>query len=197
MLANPFDFSSAYRQLQAVERTFVDGYVTDIEQAAHKSGEKLQDVLGRQAMPSDPRAKEMLGRALVRAAIFERVRDLAEELELSEFKTLKEIRSIAYSNMGDYMTPGLEYLDLDFSTCTPEQLAAVKSFEIQESERGGRKIKFVTHDKLRALEMLAKYQGLLTDDKWTAQERAARSAEINADDTTESAAEKWSRRIGD
>ena len=95
------------------------------------------------------------------------VRELQEELELSVYKTLKELRSLAYSNIGNYMKvaeDGQPYFDL--ATCTPEQLAAIKSIEIEEKPGAARKFKFVLHDKVAALDKTMKYQGLLDDEHW-------------------------------
>ena len=62
------EFSSAYRQLRPSERTFVDGYVSDLETKAVRTGEKLHMLLAR-PIEVDDRSGEYLGLSLVRAAI--------------------------------------------------------------------------------------------------------------------------------
>ena len=190
------EFSSAYRQLRPSERTFVDGYVSDLETKAVRTGEKLHMLLTR-PIQVDDRSAEYLGLSLVRAAIAERVRELQEEMELSVYKTLKELRSLAYSNIGNYMEIGEDgqpYFDL--ARCTPEQLAAVKSIEIEERPNMSRKFKFVLHDKVAALDKTMKYQGLLDDDHWRSENAKTVKAEtLTADATDDEAADLYARMI--
>lgn len=159
------NFEPAYRQLRTVERAFVDAYVTDLEERAAKTGERLATVLKRVTIaPGDTRALEMLSLALVRAAIVERVRELSNAKELTIDRTLKELQCIAYSSMGNYFDNGADgnpYLTLE--KCTPEQLAAIKSLEINESEKG-RTFKITLHCKLTGLAHIGKYQHIFKDD---------------------------------
>lgn len=190
------EFSSAYRQLRPSERTFVDGYVSDLETKAVRTGEKLHMLLMK-PVEVDERSSEYLGLSMVRAAIAERVRELQEEMELSVYKTLKELRSLAYSNIGNYMEIGEDgqpYFDL--ARCTPEQLAAVKSIEIEEKPNMTRKFKFVLHDKVAALDKTMKYQGLLDDEHWRAENaKAVKAGTLTADASDDEAAELYARMI--
>lgn len=192
------EFSSAYRQLRPSERTFVDGYVSDLETKAVRTGEKLHTLLLK-PVEVDERSSEYLGLSMVRAAIAERVRELQEETELSVYKTLKELRSLAYSNIGNYMEiqeDGQPYFDL--ARCTPEQLAAVKSIEIEEKPNMARKFKFVLHDKVAALDKTMKYQGLLDDEHWRAENaKAAKVPALTVDAGDDEAAELYALMIND
>lgn len=189
-------FDSAYRQLRPSERTFVDGYVSDLEIKAVRTGAKLSTLL-MQPVDVDERSQSFLAHSMVRAAIAERVRELQEEMELSVYKTLKELRSLAYSNIGNYMEVGEDgqpYFDL--AKCTPEQLAAVKSIEIEENTRGRRKFKFVLHDKVSSLDKVMKYQGLLDDEHWRSENAKTVKAEtLTADASDDDAAELYARMI--
>lgn len=126
--------------------------------------------------------------ALVRAAISERVRDISESLELNVYRTLKELRAIAYSSIGHYMEiddNGAPSFDL--SGCTPEQLSAIKSVKIKERTEGkgghvlAREFEITLHDKMAGLDKVMRYHGLLNDENthWKAvsnevkQEKAA------------------------
>ncbi len=189
-------FDSAYRQLRPSERTFVDGYVSDLEIKAVRTGAKLSTLL-MQPVDVDERSQAFLAHSMVRAAIAERVRELQEEMELSVYKTLKELRSLAYSNIGNYMEVGEDgqpYFDL--AKCTPEQLAAVKSIEIEEKPQGGRKFKFILHDKVSSLDKVMKYQGLLDDEHWRSENAKTVKAEtLTADASDDDAAELYARMI--
>lgn len=170
-------FASAYRQLRPAERAYVDGYVSDLERHAERHGERISNALYRVIPPETIEASRgMLDRPLVRAAIAERINELAAASELSASRVIKEIAGIAFSSIGHYMQVGEDGQPwFDLSTCTPEQLAAVASIEIEQNEtRNGtnRKFKFKLHDKLSALDKLSKYMGLLEADNqhWRASE---------------------------
>lgn len=200
----PFnDFKPAYWQLQPIERKFVDGYVSDIEGIAEKAGIRIQAAL-QQPFPYelDQRALALLASPLVRAAVAERVRELADLYDVSINRTLREITAVAYANINNYIEidPISGVPEINLSKCTVEQLSAVKMFEIEDKLRGGRKYKFQLHDKLSALNMVARYQGILSDDNehWQQAERSVKpvkDATIPANATDDQAAEMYSREI--
>lgn len=190
-------FETAYRQLQSAEREFVDNFVENIELVADREKVRLETVLYR-PLPSnlDARAASMLSRSMVRAAITERVKELAEAAELSVYKTLKELRAIAYSNIAHYMKiDDFGEPSFDLSGCTPEQLSAIKTIKIEETLRG-RKLEFVLHDKMAALSMVAKHQGLDTadDDIWTPKPASVKPLAGNISD--DDAAALYARSLG-
>lgn len=169
-LAAPLSFASAYRQITQAEKAFVDAYVADLERNAQRNNERISLALYR-AIPPDVviASRGMLDKPLVRAAIVERINDLAAASELTPHRVVKEWMNVGFSSIGDYMQIGEDgqpYFDL--TRCTPEQLAAVQSIEIEESgnglDKGKRKFKFKLHDKLSALEKLGRYMGMLEPD---------------------------------
>ena len=193
-----FEFTSAYRQLRPSEKVFVDGYVSDLESIAVRTGEKLQALLNRPLLDhADERSLSMLSLSLVRAAIAERVKELSEEMELSVYKTLKELRSLAYSNIGNYMEVGIDgFPSFSLEHCTPEQLAAVKSIKIEEGARGGRKFEFTLHDKVSSLDKVMKYQGLLDDEHWRSENvKATNGKQLDANTSVDEAAGLYARLI--
>lgn len=199
----PFvDFRPAYWQLQPIERKFVDGYVSDIEGIAEKTGQRLLAVL-QAPFPYelDNRAVALLALPLVRAAIAERIKELSDLYDVSIYRTLKELTSIAYSNIGNYIEiDEWGVPEIKLTKCTPEQLSAIKSFEIEDKPRGGRKVKFVLHDKLGALGNVMTYQGLLNKDNshWQQAEQsttAPNAARLPAGMDDDSAADAYARVI--
>mgnify|MGYP000350833348 CR=1 FL=1 len=193
-----FDFETSYRQLRPSERIFVDGYVSELERYAARNSLKLkQAIQSYNADNLDEQSKSILSQALVRAAITERVRELSEDAELSVFKTLKELRSMAYSNLGNYMEVdgfGVPMFNLD--KCTPEQLAAIKTVKIKENPNGERQFEFTLHDKVQAMSLMMKYQGLLDAEAWRVENaKENQQKTISAGSTVDDAADMYARQI--
>ena len=167
----PIIFASAYKQLIPVERQFVDLVVTELENAAHRAGERIIVALHK-PIPDQlvERANGLLERALVRAAISERVSQIAADQDLTVQRWVREVSAVAFSNMGNYMHIDDEGVPVfDMTRCAPEHMAAVKSIECEETGDGftrpiKRKMKVVLHDKIAGMNMLGKYMGALSDD---------------------------------
>lgn len=200
-------FASAYRQLRPVEKLFVDAVVLDMEQTANRNHERISLALYR-PIPAHIQSEDrgMLEKPLVRAAITERINEIAAANELTVERVVKEYMAIAFSSIGDY-----QHIDefgeiiFDFTRCTPEQLSAVKSLKIEEPDmamdRGGaagkRKCTVVLHDKLAGLAELSKFMGLNQPDNphWAASNRPPTDAlPITATET--SAADAYGEMIG-
>jgi hypothetical protein len=161
-------FTSAYRQLSPAEKDFTDHFVSAIETRAVRLQKRIIEVLeGPIERPRDERAAMLLERPLVRAAITERVRELQDAADLSAYKVLKELSSIAFSNIDDYMDRSSpEFTHIDFSKCTREQMAAVKKIDIEYQSDGMtvKKLKFELHDKVGGLDRFMRHMGLLDPD---------------------------------
>jgi len=163
---SPVLVASAYRQLAPVEKAFVDGYVQSVEREYAGRNERISNALYR-AIPTDvvEASRGLLDKPLVRAAISERINDLAAASELTVHRVIKELMGVAFASIGDYMQIGEDgHPNFDLARCTPEQLAAISSIEVDETfGRHGpsKKFKFKLHDKLAAIDKLARYMGLL------------------------------------
>lgn len=170
-LTNHVIFASAYRQLLPAERSFVDSVVTEIDRAAARQGERISLALHRPIpAPLVERSRGLLERPMVTAAITERINEIAAAQELTVQRMVREMQSVAFSSMGDYMhieDDGTPVFDL--TRCTPEQLSAIKSIDVEESGDGlsrplKRKFRVVLHDKLAGMKMLGQYMGILEPD---------------------------------
>lgn len=205
-IMNAISFASAYRQLRPTEKVYVDSYVADAERTANRANERISLALHRMIPQAVIDASQgMLERPMVRAAISERINDIAAANELTGHRVIKEYMGIAFASIGDYMQVGEDGQPwFDLARATPEQLAAIKSIEIEESgdglsRPGKRKFKFTLHDKLAGLRALSEYMGLLNPDNphWRAEtakpvnDTAALPAYITADD----AADMYARMI--
>lgn len=204
-LAAPISFASAYRQLRHHEKAFVDAYVADVERNAQRANERISLALHR-AIPADvvEASRGMLDKPLVRAAIAERINDIAASNELTPHRVIKEWMGIAFSSVGDYMDVGEDGQPwFDLTKCTPEQLAAIKSIKVEETGDGmsrpkKRKFEFVLHDKIAGLEALAKYMGLMQPDNphWRADTaRPVGQGMLPASVTSDGAADAYAAMI--
>lgn len=199
----PLAFTSAYRSLRPVEKQFVDLYVAQLERDAIQNRERISLALHR-IIPADvvDASGGLLDKPLVRAAISERITQLAEQSELTVERVIKELMGVAFASLGDYMEIGEDGQPMfDLTKATPEQLAAIASIEIEETmTRSGpnRKFKFKLHDKLKGIDMLANYMGLLKSDNpfWRADVAAQKPAALPASMSDTDAADSYARLIG-
>lgn len=197
-------FASAYKQLSHAERSFVDQAVMGIEIAAHRAGEKISYALNR-PVPDDVvnRAPEgYLTRPLVTAAITERIVQIASERELTGERVIKELMSISFANIGNYIRYENDAPYFDLTDCTPEQLAAVKSIKIKSTGdgmtlSGKTEIEVQFHEKIPAIKLLGEYLGLFTGDNLHLKtERAAAQAMVDANAPVERIADIYATQIG-
>lgn len=198
-------FASAYKQLRAAERVYVDAFVSDVEQQAVRNNERISLALHRAIPASVIEASHgMLEIPLVKAAIAERINELASASELTVHRVVKELMAISFSSIGHYQEigeDGMPYYDL--SRCTPEQLSAIKAIEFEQTGGDGlsrptkRKLKITLHDKLSAIDTLGRYMGMLERDNpfWRDDQPRAVGQTLPADVTPDRAADMYSQMI--
>lgn len=209
----PLVFTSAYRQLNSVERAYVDGYIQRIERDADRNNEPISHSLYR-AIPDHVirQSRGMLDKPMVRAAITERINNIAASNELSQQRVIREMGNLAFSNMGKYLQFGQDVFDpetgttkrgqpyFDLTGCTPEDLSAIKSIKVKESGDGmsrpiKREMEITLHDKVVPLHKLAEYMGLTTPDNPHWRQMSAKPAD--AAQATGDAADDYAKLIGE
>ena len=167
-LANQITFASAYRQLRPVERLFVDAVVAEMQRVAERNNEHISTALRRPITTVDERG--MLEKPMVCAAIAERVNEIALASELSVQRLIKEYTAIAFANIRDYqdIDPITGNITFDFTRCSPDQMAAIKSVRMKEPsdeamDRGNatRECTLTFHDKMIALEKLSQLLSMM------------------------------------
>ncbi len=168
---NAISFASAYRQLAPAQKAYVDAYVTNAEREATRRHERISLTLHRPISEAEYEASRgMLDNAVVRAAIAERINQIAADSELSVHRVIKELMAMAFSNIDDYQeTDAMGERYFDFAKCTPEQMSAVKAYKIDQNGDGfsrptRKKVEVVLYDKQAALKMLGDYMGMLNPD---------------------------------
>lgn len=162
-------FASAYRQLSPAEKQYVDAYVSDVERDAARRNERISLALCRAVSAETVEASRgMLERPLVRAAITERINDIAAASELTAHRVIKELMAMAFSNLANYGEIGEDgTIAWDLAKCTPEQFSAVKKITQEMDPRNPhvvRKQVIELYDKPAALDKLMRYMGLLEPD---------------------------------
>lgn len=197
-------FASAYKQLTPAERSFVDAVVVEMERAADRANERVSNALYR-PLPEEIRERShgMLERPMVTAAITERINEISAAQDLTIARVVKELMASAFSNMGNYMTLDDEGAPVfSLSHCTPEQLAAIKSIDLEEVGDGitkpiKRKWKVTLHEKLPAMKMLAEYMGMLQPDNphWRVQIDNMNMLQLQAGATPQQAGEEYAKYL--
>lgn len=208
----PVYLASAYKRLNAHERVFVDSVIESFRAEAERRNDRIS-IVAREPIPMHivERAGDLLERITVHSAIMERVAEIAADEELTPGRWLREVRALAFSNMGNYFrvetdAMGNEYPVFEFAKCTPEQLSAIKSIKVKMSGTGDGmsraskvEIDFTLHDKQAPLVTLGKYMGMVEPDNphWRADVARAAAPPLAAGATTQEAGDAYAAALGD
>lgn len=101
-------------------------------------------------------------RKTLRKQIRARVENVALSLGITAQKVMQELASLAFSNIGDYLSPGGYGAVTDISALPREALAAVKEIQVDQIFEGrgdnktytGDRVKLKLHDKIEVLKLL-------------------------------------------
>lgn len=180
--------ASAYRQLRGAEKAYVDAFVSYCEKEAARTNDRISNFLYRPIQQSWIDASNgLIEKPLIKAAISERINELAAASELTVARIIKELTSIAFASHADYMEIGEDgFPRYDLTRCTPEQLAALKTVKFKESMSRGVELEYALHDKMAALKMLSEFTGMMNPDNphWRATQARPVHAEVLPASTT-------------
>ena len=110
-------------------------------------------------------------KAAIRAEIEARLASTFDRYAVTSERIIRELAKIAFANVGDFVVVQVDgSLAVDFGTATREQMASLRSVEIDERmidgvESGVRKINISLNDKRQALMDLAKIARMLPADR--------------------------------
>lgn len=165
---------------------FVEEYLVDL------NGKQAAIRAGYRSATAEAQASRLLRHVGVRVALENAMKARSERTEVTADRVLNELAKIAFSNMKDYWPQPGERVDL--SRLDEDRTAAIKEITIEEKvDRAGvlhRHIHLRLHDKIGALNSLARHLGLFTDrhviensieyrvTRMTSEERLALVAEI-------------------
>jgi phage terminase small subunit len=116
-------------------------------------------------------ASRLLSNDKVKGEIDRRLAALFDRYAITSDRIMRELALIAFGNVGDFVVVQADgSLVVDFGTATREQMASLKSIEIDErmidgTPGGVRKVKISMSDKRQALMDLAKIARLLPADR--------------------------------
>ena len=158
-MSTPTNFINEYG-LTPKENLFVQEYIKCFDgfEAYRKAGFKAKN-------PTDC-VKKLLDKPIVKAAINNMSQKLAAKNELSVDRVLEEYQAIAYSQIHDFMTLVDGELVIDLEKVGPDSRAARAIDTISQDEAVTRdgptvvKRKVTRHDKMKALDFLAKFLGM-------------------------------------
>ncbi len=173
--------NSAYDSLTPLEREAVNQYVQAVELYAIKNNEQLIHALNRPIPPEViARSRGMLEKPLVLAAIYDKIRDLANEKDLSAKRVLREHMLLATSNMADYVDIDLRgNIRINVENCTREQMACIKSLKVNNTLFGCN-VEIQLHNKEAHLTILSKMMGIDQPDNPVYLEHIAKPKDVKA-----------------
>lgn len=118
-------------------------------------------------------ANRLLNKANVKAEIERRIEALVDRYEISADRLARELASVAYGSMDDYIVvqdDGSAVVDLVGTT--KRQLSALAGFEVEEYVEGRgddavrvKRVKVKPYDKVNAIMQLAKLRAMLPADR--------------------------------
>lgn len=154
-------------QFTTKERLFIAAYVKlrNARAAAEEAGYGK-----RSARTTGP---ELLQNPVIKTEIERRIEALVDRYEISADRLARELASVAYGSMDDYIVvqdDGSAIVDLVGTT--KRQLSALAGFEVEEYVEGRgpdavrvKRVKVKPYDKVNAIMQLAKLRALLPADR--------------------------------
>ncbi len=199
-------FQTAYRQITAAERSFVDWVVRELREAARRLGERITAILDK-PLPEALRARDtkgFLGRPLVRAAITERINDIAETEEINPENLLRRVHMLGHTDPSEYWEideVGDPWFDIERMK-DDGKAGVIKSIDVEKSDGMSRstktKIKVQFHDPAVYLKMEMALMGLSDGESTYGKEaRNSKAPTLPADATMQQTGDAYAAMIGD
>ena len=148
-----------------MQRLFVEAYLI------HKNATKAAIAAGFSERSANNQGTRLMANDAIRAEIEARLASTLDRYAVTSDRIIRELAKIAFGNIGDFIAvqDGGSAI-VDFGTATREQMASLKSVEIDERTIDGpapgvRKVKISMSDKRQALMDLAKIARMLPADR--------------------------------
>jgi len=158
--------TTAYDLLEPLERAAVDEYVKYAVEKQVRSNQRIANAITL-PIPAEyiRRSRDALYKPLLRAAITERITEIARSYDISPDRVIDEHANIAFSTISDFLEPGHygEVTLKDLKSIPKHKMQALKSIETRPGSYG-MAIKVVMHDKFPSLKALGDYMGLVSPD---------------------------------
>jgi len=144
-------------ELTEKQRRFVDEYLADL------NGKQAAIRCGYSEKTAEQQASRLLSNVKVKEAVSLKQKILSERLNISAERVLQEYAKIAFSNMRDFVNWDNGAIAIrPASELSDEQTACVAEISDTPSQFGS-KIKIKLHDKLSALDSIARHLGMFKD----------------------------------
>jgi phage terminase small subunit len=147
------------------QRLFIEAYLI------HKNASKAAIAAGFSERSANNQGTRLMANDAIRGEIEARLASTLDRYAITSDRIIRELAKIAFGNIGDFITveEGGGAI-VDFGTATREQMASLKSIEIDERTIDGpapgvRKVKISMSDKRQALMDLAKIARMLPADR--------------------------------
>ena len=148
-----------------MQRLFIEAYLIP------KNATKAAIAAGFSERSANNQGARLMANDAIRAEIEARLAATFDRYAVTSDRIIRELALIAFGNIGDFVAVQDDgSLVVDFGTATREQMASLKSIEIDErmidgAAAGVRKIKISMSDKRQALMDLAKIARMLPADR--------------------------------
>ncbi len=155
LVAKPeVSYDTLLAELPKKQQRFVQQYLLD------PNGKQAAIRAKYSERSAEVQASQLLRNPKVFAVVEAGQKRLAELVKVQQYEIVRELRKIAFSNMGAYLSWGPDGVKLtDSEELTPEQAACVAEVSEQITESSGH-VKFKLHNKIDALNSLAKHLGM-------------------------------------
>jgi phage terminase small subunit len=148
-----------------MQRLFIEAYLI------HKNATKAAIAAGFSERSANNQGTRLMANDAIRAEIEARLASTFDRYAITSDRIIRELAKIAFANIGDFIAvqDGGSAI-VDFGTATREQMASLKSIEIDErmidgAAAGVRRVKINLSDKRQALMDLAKIALMLPADR--------------------------------
>ena len=147
------------------QRLFIEAYLIS------KNATKAAIAAGFSERSANNQGTRLMADDDIRAEIEARLAATFDRYAVTSERIIRELAKIAFANIGDFIAVQNDgSLTVDFGTSTREQMASLKSLEVDKRTSAGaapgvRKIKISLSDKRQALMDLAKIARMLPADR--------------------------------
>ncbi len=152
-------------ELTAKQQRFKEEFLVDLNatQAAIRAGYSEKTAYSQ--------GQRLLKNVEVQAAIRQAMQERSERTQITQDQVLREFAVVGFATMGNYLDFGDDgQVRLDFSDLTPEELAVISEItqSVHTEGKGDdaktvTRIKFKLHNKLSALDSMARHLGMYND----------------------------------
>ena len=147
-----------YKELSEQQKKFCREYIVDY----HGTNAAIRT--GYSPTSASMMGSRLLKKRMIKEEIDRLLKKQVKRTEVSSDRIINELAGIAFGNLKDFEKAILENnLDELLSKLTREQATFISTITQRELQGGNKQTTIKFHDKIKALELLCKHKGLLTE----------------------------------